>query len=163
MEEEFESFWISAIILWWRENKKENAESTLGNSKSVGVSTVDEAVKEKAGAKRTEDILASTEKEMINSHCVKEDSSEKVVNVDNEALLLSGTYKEKKEECDLEEGTKTVEQKLLLCEEKLSSVMSSKKSNLDVPVEDVDGCTDRRIAIPHGIRKTAYSDFSGFG
>ena len=66
-------------------------------------------------------------------------------------------------ECDLEEETKTVEQKVLLCEEKMSSVMSSKKSNLDVPVEDVDGCTDRRIAIPHGIRNTAYSDFSGFG
>ena len=66
-------------------------------------------------------------------------------------------------ECDLEEETKTVEQKVLLCEEKMSSVMSSKKSNLDVPVEDVDGCTDRRIAIPYGIRKTAYSDFSGFG
>ena len=43
-------------ILWWRENKKENAETTLGDSKSVGVSTVDEAVKEKAGAKRNEDI-----------------------------------------------------------------------------------------------------------
>ena len=66
----------------------------------------------------------------------------------------------------LEEETKTVEQKVLLCEEKMSSVMSSKKSNLDVPdvpVEDVDGCTDRRIAIPYGIRNTAYSDFSGFG
>ena len=49
-------------------------------------------------------------------------------------------------ECDLEEETKTVEQKVLLCEEKMSSVMSSKKSNLDVPVEDVDGCTDRRFA-----------------
>ena len=59
-------------FLWWRENKKENAETTLGDSKSVGMSTVDEAVKEKAGAKRNEDLLASTEKEMINTHCVKE-------------------------------------------------------------------------------------------
>ena len=121
-----------------------------------------EAVKEKAGTKRTEDISASSEKEMINTHCIKEESSKKVVSEDNEALLLSGTYKEKKEECDLEEETKTVEHKYILCEKKVSSVMSSKKSNLDVALEDVDGCTDRRIAIPYGIRKTAYSDFSGF-
>ena len=150
-------------FLWWRENKKENAESTLGDSKSVGVSTVDEAVKEKAGAKRNEDILARTEKEMINTHCMKEENSEKVVSEDNEDLLLSGTDKEKKEECDLEEETKTVEQKHILHEKKLSSVMSEKKANLDVQVEDVDGCTDKRFAIPHGIRNTAYSDFSGFG
>ena len=150
-------------ILWWRENKKENAESTLGDSKSVGMWTVDEAVKEKAVAKRNEDISASTEKEMINSHCMKEENSEKVVNEDNEALLLSGTDNEKKEECDLEEETKTVYQKYILHEEKLSSEMSSKKWNLAIPVEDVDGCTDRRFAIPHGLRKTAYSDFSGFG
>ena len=70
---------------------------------------MDEAVKEKACAKRTEDLLASTEKEMINTHCMKEASSEKVVSEDNEALLLSGTDKEKKEECDLEEETKIVE------------------------------------------------------
>ena len=57
-------------FLWWRENKKENAETTLGDSKSVGMSTVDEAVKEKAGAKRKEDILARTEKEMINIRTV---------------------------------------------------------------------------------------------
>ena len=150
-------------FLWWRENKKENAETTLGDSKSVGVSTVDEAVKEKAGAKRNEDILASTEKEMINTHCMKEENSEKVVSEDNEDVMLSCTDKEKKEECDLEEETKTVEQKYILHEEKLSSVMSSKKSNLDVPVEDVGGCTDRRIAIPHGIRNTAYSDFWFWG
>ena len=149
-------------FLWWRENKKENAESTLGDSKSVGVSTVDEAVKEKAGAKRNEDLLARTEKEMINTHCVKEENSEKVVSEDNEDVVLSDTDK-KKEECDLEEETKTVEQKVLVCEKKMSSVLSEKKANLDVPVEDVDGCTDRRIAIPHGIRNTAYSDFSGFG
>ena len=149
-------------FLWWRENKKENAETTLGDSKSVEVWTVDEAVKEKAGAKRKEDILASTEKEMINTHCMKEENSEKVVSDDNEDLLLSGTDKEKKEECDLEEETKTVEQKHILHEKKMSSVISSKRSNLDVPVEDVDGCTDRRIAIPYGIRNTAYSDFSGF-
>ena len=124
---------------------------------------MDEAVKEKAVAKRNEDLSASTEKEMINSHCVKEENSEKVVNEDNEALLLSGTDKEKKEECDLEEETKTVYQKYILHEEKLSSVMSSKKWSLAIPVEDVDGCTDRRFAIPHGLRKTAYSGFSGFG
>ena len=124
-----------------------------------------EAVKEKAGAKRNEDILARTEKEMINTHCmkeensekvvsedneVKEENSEKVVSEDNEDLVLSCTDNEKKEECDLEEETKTVEQKYILREEKLSSVLSSKKWNLDVPVEDVDGCTDRRIAIPMG-------------
>ena len=103
-------FLISAIIVWWIENKKENAETTLGDSESAGMLTVDESVKEKACAKRTEDILASTEKEMINSHCMKEENSEKVVSEDNEALLLSGTYKEKKEECNLEEETKTVEQ-----------------------------------------------------
>ena len=124
---------------------------------------MDEAVKEKAGAKRNEDILVRTEKEMINTHCVKEENSEKVVSEDNEDLVLSGTDNEKKEECDLEEETKTVEQKVLVCEKKMSSVMSEKKSNLDVPVEDMDGCTDRRIAIPYGIRNTAYSDFSGFG
>ena len=150
-------------FLWWRENKKENAETTLGDSKSVGVSTVDEAVKEKAGAKRKEDLLASTEKKMINTHCMKEENSEKVVSEDNEDVVLSGTDKEKKEECELEEETKTVEQKHILHEKKLSSVLSSKRANLDVPVEDVDGCTDRRIAIPHGIRNTAYSGFSGFG
>ena len=150
-------------FLWWIENKKENAESTLGDSKSVGVWTVDEAVKEKADAKRNEDILASSEKEVINTHCVKEESSEKVVSEDNEALLLSCTDKEKKEECDLEEETKTVEQKVLVCEKKMSSEMSSKKSNLAIAVEDLDGCTDRKFAIPYGIRKTTYSDFSGFG
>ena len=162
MERRIWIFLISAIIVWWIENKKENAESTLGDSKSVGMWTVDEAVKEKAGAKRTEDISASSEKEMINSHCVKEESSEKVVSEDNEALLLSGTDKEKKEECDLEEETMIVVQKYILPEEKLSSVMSSKKWNLAIRVEDVDGCTDRRFAIPYGIRKTAYSAFSGF-
>ena len=150
-------------FLWWRENKKENAETTLGDSKSVGMSTVDEAVKEKAGAKRNEDISASTEKEMINTHCVKEENSEKVVSEDNEDVVLSGTDNEKKEECDLEEETKTVEQKHILREKKMSSVMSEKKANLATPVEDLDGCTDRRIAIPHGIRNTAYSGFSGFG
>ena len=78
-------------------------------------------------------------------------------------MLLSCTDKEKKEECDLEEETRTVEQKLLLSEKKMSSVLSSKKWNLGIPVEDVDGCTDRRFAIPYGIRNTAYSGFSGFG
>ena len=124
---------------------------------------MDEAVKEKACAKRTEDLLASTEKEMINAHCMKEENSEKVVSEDNEALLLSGTDKEKKEECDLEEETKMVEQKYILCGKKLSSVMSSKKWNLAIALEDVDGCIDRRIAIPYGLRNTTYCDFSGFG
>ena len=58
-------------FVWWRENKEENAETTLGDSKSVGLSTVDEAVKEKACAKRNEDLLADTDKEMINTHCMK--------------------------------------------------------------------------------------------
>ena len=124
---------------------------------------MDEAVKEKACAKRTEDLLASTEKEMINTHCMKEENSEKVVSEDNEALLLSGTDKEKKEECDLEEEAKMVEQKYILCGKKLSSVMSSKKWNLAIALEDVDGCIDRRIAIPYGLRNTTYCDFSGFG
>ena len=150
-------------FLWWRENKKENAETTLGDSKSVEVWTVDEAVKEKADAKRIEDLSASTEKEMINTHCVKEENSEKVVSEDNEDLMLSGTDKEKKEECDLEEETKTADQKYILCEKKMSSEMSEKELNLATPVEDVDGCTDIRFSIPYGIRNTAYSDFSGFG
>ena len=124
---------------------------------------MDEAVKGKACAKRTEDLFGSSEKEMINTHCMKEENSEKVVSEDNEALLLSGTDKEKKEECDLEEETKTVEQKYILCEKKLSSEMSSKKWNLAIVVEDVDGCTDRRLSIPYGIRNTTYCDFSGFG
>ena len=145
-----------------RKNRKGNAETTLGDSKSVGVSTVDETVKEKAGAKRNEDLLSSTEKEMINTHCVKEENSKKVVSEDNEDLLLSGTDNEKKGECDLEEETKMVDHKYTPSEKKMSSEMSSKKCNLDVPLEDVDRCTDRRFAIPYGIRNTAYSGFSGF-
>ena len=142
------NFFDFLYFLWLRENKNENAESTLGDSKSVGVWTVDEAVKEKADAKRNEDILASIEKEMINTHCMKEENSEKVVSEDNEDVVLSCTDKEKKAECDLEEETKTVEQKHILCEGKMSSVMSSKRANLDVPLEDGDGSNDRRIAIP---------------
>ena len=123
---------------------------------------MDEVVKEKAGAKQNEDLLASTEKEMINTHCVKEEGSEKAVSEDNEDLLLSGTDNEKKEECDLEEETKMVDHKYIPSEKKMSSVLSSKKWNLATPVEDDDRCTDRRFAIPYGIRNTAYSGFSGF-
>ena len=42
---------------------------------------------------------------------MKEENSEKVVSEDNEDVMLSCTDKEKKEECDLEEETKTVEEK----------------------------------------------------